>query len=42
MGRSKNEKPLTNAERKIRWWEKSPGSHKKELQQRRGNNKKRG
>ena len=40
MGRSKREKPLTNAEREKRWHEKNPGSHKKELQQRRENNKK--
>ena len=29
-----------NAERKMRWWEKNLGSHKKELQQRTENNKK--
>ena len=29
-----------NAERKKRWWEKNLGSHKKELQQRTENNKK--
>ena len=39
MGK-KNKKPLTNAERKKRWREKNPGSHKKQPQQRRENNKK--
>ena len=40
MGRPKKEKPLTNAERKKRWWKKKPGPHKWEIQQKRENNKK--